>query len=345
MKILSDTRAAGDPPELLALRALKLGDLLVAVPALHAIRRARPEHRLVLAMPAWLDEIVDVVDGVDALLPTPGLDDPLPLPAGRIDTVVNLHGNGPESRGILDALQAPHRIGHRWPASTATDAGLTASGASVPPAPAAPRSPTWQGPDWVDGIHERVRWARLVEGHGMPADPNEVWLNDPGPSARPGAVVVHVGAFYGCRRWPVERFASVVRALAADGADVVLTGSTAERERALAVAELARLGDDHVLAGRIGLRAFAAVVAHAELVVSADTGAAHLASAFATPSVVIFGPAPVEEWGPPPGPHIALTDARLRRGDTFGDEPDPALLAVSVADVLAAADTVRQRAA
>ena len=68
---------------------------------------------------------------------------------------------------------------------------------------------------------------------------------------------------------------------------------------------------------------------------TADTGAAHLASAYRIPSVVIFGPAPPEEWGPPAsGPHRVLTHAELRVGDTFGAEPDPAMLAVTVDEVL-----------
>jgi ADP-heptose:LPS heptosyltransferase len=91
-----------------------------------------------------------------------------------------------------------------------------------------------------------------------------------------------------------------------------------------------------VLAGNLSLGEFAATIAAARLVVSADTGAAHLASAYSTPSVVLFGPAPPEIWGPPPGPHLVLTRADLRRGDTFAADPDPALLAVSVQDVLAA---------
>lgn len=306
-------RLLGDPdgtPEVLALRALKLGDLLVAVPAIRAIKRAHPDHRLILAVPGWLDPILDLVEGVDALLPAPGLDAPLSIPPGRVDTVVNLHGAGPESRQLLDALGARRKVGHR--------------------------APGWDGPEWLDGIHERVRWARLVTSHGMPADPDDVALLDPGASGRPGAAVVHVGAFYGCRQWPVERFARVVGALERDGLEVVLTGSEAERNRAIAVAERAGMPEDRILAGRIGLREFASVIADARIVVSPDTGAAHLASAYRVPSVIIFGPAPVEEWGPPPGPHIVLTDARLRVGDTFGAEPDPALMAVQVEDVLRA---------
>jgi ADP-heptose:LPS heptosyltransferase len=300
-------------PELLALRALKLGDLLVAVPALRGIRRSLPEHRLVLAVPAWLEPIVDLVPGIDALLPTPGLDDPLPLPPGRVDTAVNLHGNGPESRGLLEALEPRRRVGHR--------------------------APGWDGPEWQDGVLERARWARLVTAHGMPADPDDVALLPPAlPSPAPGCVVVHVGAFYGSRQWPVDRFVEVVQRLAAAGEQVVLTGSGAERDRALQTAAGAGLSESAVAAGVLGLGEFAALVAGARLVVTADTGAAHLASAYRRPSVVIFGPAPPEEWGPPQdGPHVVLTDARLRRGDAFGSEPDPALLAVTPDDVLSAA--------
>jgi len=332
-RVITD-RDPGDAPVLLALRALKLGDLLVAVPALHAVRRARPDHRLVLAVPGWLEPVVDLVEGVDALLPTPGLDAPLTLEPGTVDTVLNLHGNGPESRGLLDALGAPHRLGHLWPP--------TRPGGGAVVDHDEPESLPWDGPEWVDGVNERFRWARLVAAHGMPADPDEVWLRDPGPSVRPGAAVVHVGAFYGSRAWPVDRFAIVARELADDGHDVVLTGGAADVARAEEVARLAGLDAEHVLAGRTGLGEVAALVAAASVVVSVDTGVAHLASAFATPSVVIFGPAPVEEWGPPPGPHVVLTDARLRVGDTFGDQPDPALLAVTAADVLAAARRVRR---
>src|SRR3954447_21934682 len=102
-------------PELLVLRALRLGDLLVAVPALRGIRRANPDHRLVPAVPGWLEPIVDLIGAVEALLPTPGLDQPLPLPSGRVDTAVNLHGNGPQSRRLLERLEPRRRVGHRAP--------------------------------------------------------------------------------------------------------------------------------------------------------------------------------------------------------------------------------------
>ncbi|MDQ1122607.1 glycosyltransferase family 9 protein [Microbacterium trichothecenolyticum] len=312
-----------DRPALIALRTLKLGDLLVAVPAVRALRRGFPHHRLVLAVPGWLEPIVELIPGVDALLPTPGLDDALPVAPGRVDVAVNLHGSGPESRRVVDLLGARLTIAHRVAEIDGDD-------------PADRRMPHWQ-PDLL----ERRRWVRLVEAYGICGDENDVAL---GPSARRtgirGACVVHVGAFYGSRRWPVERFAAVAASLRADGHDVVFTGSGAERERALAVSRRAGFGDDAVLAGVLDLAEFAALVEDARLVVSADTGAAHLASAYARPSVILFGPAAPENWGPPPGPHLVLTDASRRRGETFAAEPDPALLAVTVDDVLAGVERV-----
>lgn len=309
----------GEPdgrPEILVLRALGLGDLLVSVPALRGIRRARPEARLVLAMPAWLEPVVDLTDAVDALLPTAGLGAPLAVTPGRIESAVDLHGHGPESRGLCEAVQPQRLVGFR--------------------------APGWAGPEWPSDLLERERWAGLVTWHGMPADPEDLAIRRPEePGAVPGCVVVHVGAAYGSRSWPVGSFAAVARALTAEGDRVVVTGGGADLDRAAAVAAAAGLGPESVLAGRLGLGAFAALVADAALVVTADTGAGHLASAYARPSVVIFGPAPPEHWGPPPGPHVALTHAGLRHGDPFTDVPDPALLAVTPEEVLAAAGSVR----
>lgn len=312
-----------DGPELLALRALKLGDLLVAVPALKGLRRAHPEHRVVLASPGWLLPIVRLVDAVDALLPTPGLDDPLPRRRGEVDIAVNLHGSGIESAGLVSLLGARRVVAHRPH--------------GVPAALA---------PEWRPHQNERERWVRLVNAFGADADADDVAISVPSvASPYPGATVVHIGAFYGSRRWAASSFAAVARALREADHDVVLTGSEAEVPRAREIADAAGVDSDRVLAGALDLEQLAALIVGARLVVSADTGPAHLASAYRTPSVVLFGPAAPEFWGPPPGPHLALTHAELRQGETFSDVVDPALEAVTPGEVLDGVDRVLQMAA
>ncbi|ROP66133.1 glycosyltransferase family 9 protein [Curtobacterium sp. ZW137] len=299
-------------PELVVLRAIKLGDLLVAVPALRALRRAFPDHRISLATTAWLAPVVALVPAVDVHLAQQGFDHPIGVPAGVTDVAVNLHGAGPESEDLVAALGARRTIHHGE-----------------------------GGPSWEDGpVNERERWVRLLRAYDIPADADDVAIDRPAePPVVDGAAVVHVGAFHGARHWPVDRFAEVVRGLRERGHDVVLTGGAADVARAAAVADAAGLPPEAVLAGVLDLQPFAAVVAAARVVVTVDTGAAHLASAYGIPSVVLFGPAPPEAWGPPAsGPHVVLTDASVRRGDVFSEEPDPAILAVHPVDVLAAVD-------
>jgi ADP-heptose:LPS heptosyltransferase len=308
---IPDEGPADVRPQLLVLRALGLGDLLVAVPALHALRRAFPGHRLRYAAPGWLAGVLELVGGYE-LVSLSGLEAPIPVRPGEVDVAVNLHGKGPQSSERLKATGAGKLLQHR--------------------------NSYGGGPEWVEDLHERERWTRLLRWHGIDADPQDCALQLPSsPTKFPGATVVHVGAAFPSRLWPADRFASVARHLASRGHEVVFTGSAQERGRALEVCSLAGLPEASVLAGELELQAFAACIARARLVISADTGAAHLASAYARPSIVLFGPVTPERWGPPPGPHLVLTRDWLRRGDPFADSPDPAILGVTAADVVAAA--------
>lgn len=310
---------------MLVLRALNLGDLLVAVPALRALRRAFSDRRITLATPASLEPIVARIGAVDQLLdtPEPGA---LTWRGPPPDVVVNLHGAGPRSHRVLDALGASARIGFRSP-----DGGGG-----------------WSGPDWSsgDGLHERERWCFLLRHAGIPADPTDITLPAPPHPARGAPILVHPGARFGAKRWPADRFAQVAAALERPDHPVLITGSTGERPLTAEVAARAGLGTERVMAGRTGLGELADLTARAALVVSGDTGIAHLASAFATPSVVLFGPVGPERWGPPAdGPHIALHHPALCRGHPFADDPDPALLAIDVGEVLHAAALAHHRGA
>jgi ADP-heptose:LPS heptosyltransferase len=158
-----------------------------------------------------------------------------------------------------------------------------------------------------------------------------------------GAALVHPGAAFPGRRWPAERFAAVARHLADAGEDVRITGGPAEVELARAVAGQAGLGEEAVLAGRTSTLELAALVAAARVVVSGDTGTAHLASAYRRPSVVLFGPVSPALWGPPPREqHVVVWHGEVHggTGDPWGTELDPALARTTVEEVTAALDAL-----
>ena len=308
---------AARPPCVLVLRALGLGDLLTGVPALRAVRRAFPDHDLVLAAPAALRDAVRATRCVDRFFATwaPGRAVPslTHWPDPPPDLAVDLHGNGFESHRALAAL-APRRL---W----------SFARPGLPPA----RAPRWRADE-----HERLRWCRFLGAYGIAADPGALRL--PPPNEEPpvaGAVVVHPGADAPARRWPVERYARVARRLGAAGHRVVVTGGPAERDLVDAVAEMAALGPQDTFLG-LPFGRFSALVARAALVVSGDTGPAHLAAAHGAPSVTLFGPVAPARWGPPPGPHTALWHPGPP-GDPHAAHPDPLLLRIGVDDVVDAA--------
>lgn len=291
------------------LRALGLGDLLTAVPALRAVRRAHPDAHLSLAAPAGLRELALHTGAVDEVVDTAPLAPLSPVLAGA-DLAVNLHGRGPQSTALLAATSPRRLVAYALPG----------------------------GPQWTADEHEVVRWCRLLDESGIPADPRDLLLAVPAvePPVRSG-VLVHPGAAQASRRWPVERWGRVAAALAAQGHDVRVTGGPGEHELAQQVARAAGLGPEHVLAGRTDLLELSTLVAAARLLVSPDTGVAHLATAFGTPSVVLFGPTPPALWGPPDDrpQHRALWAGRT--GDNFAELPDPGLLEITVEQVLEAA--------
>lgn len=322
-----------DPrPRALVVRALGLGDLLAAVPALRALRAALPEHEVTLAVPSPLASLARRVDAVDIVLPTAELA-PVRWHGAPPDVSVDLHGSGPASKHVV-ACTAPRRI--------VAFAGPARGGRTVP-------GPPWRHPTTAIE-HERARWCRLVTASfpGVVAHPDEVLvphLHAPTapttPSVPRGAVIVHPGAASGSRRWPPDRFAVVAARLQRAGLPVVVTGSEAERPLAEHVASRALLPEGAVLAGATDVLALARVVADARLVISGDTGVAHLAAAVATPSVTLFGPVSPRLWGPPPGPYRALwagdLDGPERPGDAHGSDVDPRLLGIEVDEVWGAA--------
>jgi ADP-heptose:LPS heptosyltransferase len=310
---------AGEPPPVVVLRALGLGDLLTAVPALRAIAAAFPRHPRLLAVPTALAPLARCCDAVGEVVAAAGLRQPLDRRLHGAGLAVNLHGRGPESHELLLATEPRRLLAFAHPAVPASS----------------------QGPRWRADEHEVVRWCRLLEEHGIAADAGRLDIDlPPGPLPHDvrGATLVHPGAGSPARRWPPERFAAVATAEARAGRPVVVTGGPAEVELGREVAARAGLPQAAVHAGRGDVLALGRLVAAADRVVCGDTGVAHLATAVGTPSVVLFGPTSPALWGPPADRpwHRALWAGTS--GDPHGRRPDPGLLAIAVDHVLEALD-------
>ena len=170
--------AASQPsaPRIAVLRALGLGDLCTAVPALRALGRRFPDHRLTLLTPRPLWPLVRLSDAVDETAHQADLASALPASLQEVDLAVNLHGRGPQSTRLLDGTRPRQLVAFADP-----DIGRTAS-----------------GPLWHAGEHEVDRWCRLVAATGAVPDRTDVLLRRPAAPVPSGtdapAIVVHPGA-------------------------------------------------------------------------------------------------------------------------------------------------------
>jgi heptosyltransferase-2/heptosyltransferase-3 len=177
----------------------------------------------------------------------------------------------------------------------------------------------------------RAKAAALLNGWGL--DTPLIAIN---PSA--GAPV---------KRWLPERWAQVADALAARyGAAIVLTGAPGDEALAgdvVAVMHHAALD----LTGKTDFPTLGAVYERAALVLGPDCGSLHLAVAVRTPTVHLYGPADVAQFGPwgDPSRHVAITADRLDIpclgcGDLSLSRPPapPCLTILEAADILAVAD-------
>ena len=143
----------------------------------------------------------------------------------------------------------------------------------------------------TDARMELLRHADFLRGLGLvdfrAARP--VLQAGPPPPGLPARYAVLVpGAGWEGRAWPAAGFADIGRRLAAQGLTPVVVGGPEDRPRAdLLLRELEGSAQDWV--GRTTLAELAAILAGARLVVSNETGAAHIAAATGTPVVCILG--------------------------------------------------------
>lgn len=291
------------PRRVAVVRALLVGDMLVAVPALRALREALPEAEVTLVGLPWAADLVRRLPRyLDAFLPFPGFPgikerepDGGSLPgflaearARRFDLAVQMHGSGTCSNPLTRLL------GARRTAGLVTPGGAGGLDFPLP---------------YVEGRHEVHRWLDLVEFlTGRRGDARleyPVLAGDHAELAAAGFdatgrpyLVAHPGARARSRQWMPGRFAEAADRLARlFGLEVVVSGGPGEEAIVERVSGLLQRPPRPVPV-TIGLGALAALIEGARLLVSNDTAAAHLANAVGTRSVVVYGSAHVASWRP-----------------------------------------------
>ncbi|MGD7001683.1 glycosyltransferase family 9 protein [Corynebacterium halotolerans] len=194
---------------------------------------------------------------------------------------------------------------------------------------------------------ERALGIAAAAGYHLPPDDDgRLRISDPaGPlddELPEDYVVVHPGAAVPARMWPPEHSTAAVELLARRGHRVVVTGGPGEMELTAQVA-----GDHGIdLGGRTDLRQTAGVLAGATVVVSGNTGPAHLAAAVGTPVVSLFSPVvPAIRWAPYGVPVELLGDqdaaCRNTRARDCPVPGHPCLASVTPAEVADAVERLR----
>lgn len=163
-----------------------------------------------------------------------------------------------------------------------------------------------------DDVHEVERSLDLARAAGFPLPTDDdarlrIRAADATNPVATGApyVVVHPGASVPARAWAPALHAATVAGLTAAGWRVVVTGGPDETDLTAAVAG----ADGLDLGGRTDWSTLARVVADAAVVVTGNTGPAHLAAAVGTPVVEVFAPVvPAVRWRPWKVDHVLLGD-------------------------------------
>ena len=267
-----------------------LGDTVMSLPFLRALRRAHDGGLLLWGPPAYEGLLADAGLEFD-FLPyrrrpgIAGISDAIRATADlrrrRASTAVLLP-NALESALLTTIAGVPRRIGY------ATD-GRSRLLTDAIPAPAA-----------GERLHEADRFARLLDhlgidaplagDHILPATPASLErARHVAPEGEQIIGIVAGSANAPAKRWPASAYAELANeANRRWGARTALLGSTADTP----IMEAVSRGVDGETLDFTGcdIEELTAILLRCRAVVSNDTGAAHLAAALGRPTAVIFGP-------------------------------------------------------
>lgn len=292
-----------EPQKIAIIRALYLGDMLLSVPALRAIRQRFPRAEITLIGLPWSSEFAGrfscYIDRFVEFMGFPGIRE-VPVIQEHVerflceqraygyDLVLQMHGSGQVSDSFALALHGGKTVGYY---QDVKPEGLTCGLPYPDDEPEVLRNlglARLLGCDNLDPSLEfpllnedRVEGARLLSNLPRTDRP---WIG------------IHTGSRSPARRWPVAYFARLADTLARRfSAQIILTGSHDERSTVQDVAAQMQT-QPFDLAGQTSLGGLAALIRELDLFVSNDSGPAHMANAIGTPSVTIFGPVNAHRW-------------------------------------------------
>lgn len=269
-----------------------LGDAVMSLPALRAVRARFPGARITVLARPWVLELYRREPFCDDAIPLTGrLAAVRALRARRFDAAILLP-NAFDAALVARMAGIPRRIGYNRDGR----GFLLTDAIARPKAGETPR-------------HECFYYLELLRRAGILQElPTlEPVLLDGAEAARaagrelfarmgmPGPVVgISPGAQNSrAKQWMPERFAeAALRVAASMGAGVAVFGSAAERPLALAIADCVRSEGGAVLslAGETTLGQFIEMAAACGVFLTNDSGAMHVASALGVPTVAVFGP-------------------------------------------------------
>jgi lipopolysaccharide heptosyltransferase II len=349
--------SAKDPPErILFIQLSAIGDTILAVPAIRAVRRRFPDAHLAMMASSINLEYLERCPYIDQRLPC-RLEElivsPRKTPAflaalrrQRFDWVIDFEHWPRFSALIAYASGAPRRIGFRAAGQHRhypfTDVVPHAPGrhevvnflqiARLLDCPIQDaRLETWPGQtDWA--------WARRALGKSETAgrQPMVAFHPEAGRRNEPR------------RRWPHERYVELAEALARRyNAQIVLTGAHSEVELCQRIASQMK-SPGIVVAGQTTVNQLAAVFGLVEVVVCGNCGPMHLAAAAGTPVVALHGPTNPAQWGPWGENHTVIAadvpcSPCLNLGFEYGckalsDGLSPCMYTIPVREVVEACD-------
>jgi len=275
-----------------------LGDAVMSLPAIRAIRQVLPHAHIAIAARPWVADLYARETSVDRIIPYTGPRRAFAarLRAERFDGAILLQ-NAFDAALIAWLARIPERIGYNRDAR-----GLLLTRAIPVPEPGdIPRHERFYYLELLRraGLIERFPATDAIRLEGIDAARESGVRHLAALGMAAPVIGISPGAAYGnAKRWLPDRFAEVARAL--QPAAVLVFGSASERPLCEEVAaHLSRRGIPvRNLAGETTLREFIDLAAACRLFLTNDSGAMHVGSALAVPTVAIFGATDDATTGP-----------------------------------------------